>query len=307
MPPLLPAAVYAPNADTVLTHYIPRAWCGGQVLGSHEQRCHHLFSFCTLLRLLAAGGAGGGAAGGGEEEAPPAVRLHEVLALAEDVWLLSSSLEKGEKLSLLLSQARFGLLQQAGRAVATHRDVFEGIVASLPTQDSGGAAVATARGHGQLTVAEVAYVLSRCVGLSDASVMASGRVIRDDVAAAVVRFATWSAGDAVRAVDADALKELLCTLGSYRTLQVRLPGSVPGAHQRVFWFPTHNPCSPNPLPRSLSLPSVVSTFGSERSQRCNDPSRAGTCLAFWTPLGGAPACRAFDNPLRRLPSSRTLF
>ena len=107
------------------------------------------------------------------------------MSLTEDTWL-TASLQNGEKLSLFLTQARFGLLQLAGRGVSSHRDVFDAIVMPLSTSEgssSGPVAIANTNVGGNqggklktvLTVSEVAYVLSRCMGITDATVTMTGK------------------------------------------------------------------------------------------------------------------------------------
>ena len=150
-----------------------------RILESADLRCKYMYSVCTLLRLLAAGAS----------TADDAVRLHELMSLTEDSWL-TASLQNGEKLSLFLTQARFGLLQLAGRGVVSHRDVFDGIVMSLSSSSTGPSpgpvASASTSGNQQgqqsskgmkmvLTVSDVAYVLSRCMGITDTTVTMTGK------------------------------------------------------------------------------------------------------------------------------------
>ena len=49
-----------------------------------------------------------------------------------------------------------------------------------------------------------------------------GRIVKDDVAAAVMKFCSWNASDSITTIDTETLKEQLCMLGSYRSLQKRL-------------------------------------------------------------------------------------
>ena len=58
-----------------------------------------------------------------------------------------------------------------------------------------------------LTVSEVAYVLSRCMGITDATVTMTGRIVKDEVAAAVMKFCSWNASDHITTIETETLKE----------------------------------------------------------------------------------------------------
>ena len=99
------------------------------------------------------------------------------------------------------------------------------------------------RGGGKLlSVSDVGMILGACLGLKNVTTIqnSSGNnsysgnslSVREDIALAVIRFCVWD--ENVTKINADQLRDFLCVLCPYRTLQKRIQVIPP--HSVIFVY-----------------------------------------------------------------------
>lgn len=100
------------------------------------------------------------------------------------------------------------------------RDFYNNLLGTLPLHRSNGRTLSTP---------DVGLILGACLGLKRNNPTQGGSTlggslsslsVKEDVAVAVIRFCTWD--EEAGSVDADVLRDFLCVLCPYRTLQKRL-------------------------------------------------------------------------------------
>jgi len=192
----------------VVTELSPGGGAAAKGSAASEEMVYNLVQLCMLLRLLGSGNESG------------LVKIAEVASLLEDTWLLSmSDASSGRSVVQVLAQLRYAVLQQstkkAGSTPRKHLDeVLAGILA-LKGSASGTAASAS------VTVADTALFNAPMLTLV-VNKFLPGCSAADtaDLVTAILRIGAWN--DSATAVTALDLRELLCTLCSYRNIQKRL-------------------------------------------------------------------------------------